>query len=120
MRFMTLRKQILGAGLLFFFAFVVLAANCATADNRPSGVYQRGSAHAGHRAGVGRAAARDVKAGFLVAKNDGSSELRKNLYKYLGSARGAARGDRIAWTPETSFPAPPQSFILDLSPVLNL
>ncbi len=119
MRFMALRKQILGVGLLFFFVFVVLASSFACADNRPSGVYQRGRAHSGHRAGVGRAAARDFKAGFLVAKDDGSSKLRKNLYNYLGSVHGAARVDRIAWTPETAFPAP-RSLILDLSPILNL
>jgi hypothetical protein len=116
---MTLRKQILSAGLLFFFVFVVLSSSFACADSRPSGVYQRARAHAGHRAGVGRAAARDFKAGFLVAKDDGSSKLRKNIYKYSAFAHGAARVDRIAWTSETSFPAP-RSFILDFSPVLNL
>jgi hypothetical protein len=119
-RFMALRKQILGVGLLYVFVFVVLASSFACADNRPSGVYQRGKAHAGHRAGVGRAAARDFKAGFLVAKNDDSPKLRKNLSKYSGSAHGAARVDSMALlTPETSFSAP-RSFILDLSPVLNL
>ena len=116
---MALRKRILSAGLLFFFAFVILSASFACADMRPWGVYQHGTAHGGHRAGVGRAAARNFKAGFLVAKNGGSSKLRKNLYKYLGSIRSAAHVDRVAGTPQTSFPAL-RSFILDLSPVLNL
>ena len=118
-RFMAARKQNLSVGLLFVFVFVVLASSSACVDSRPFCVYQRGGAHAGHRAGVGRAAARDFKAGFFVAKDDGSSKLRRNLCKYLASAHGAARVDRIAWTPETSFPAP-RSFILDFSPVLNL
>jgi len=116
---MALRKRILSAGLSFFFACVVLSASFACADMRPWGVYQRGRAHGGHRAGVGRAAARNFKAGFLVAKNGSSSKQRKNLYKYLGSVHDAVYVDRVAWTPEYLFSAP-RSFILDLSPVLNL
>ncbi len=118
---MAVRKQIFSAGLLWVFVFVVLSASLTCADIRPFGVYQRGAAHAGHRAGFGRTAAHNLKAGFLVAKDDGSSRLRKTLYNYLysGFNHGAARVDRIVWTPEPSLPSP-QSLILDLSPVLNL
>lgn len=115
---MAVRKQILG-GLSFVFVFVVLSANLVCADIRPFGVYQHAKAHAGHRSGVDRTAAHNFKAGFLVAKDDGSSRLRKNLYKYLGFTHNAARGDRIAWVSETSFPSL-RSLILDLSPALNL
>ncbi len=116
---MAARKQILSIGLLWVFVFVVLSASLACADIRPFGVYQRGTAHAGHRAGLGRTAAHNFKVGFLVARDDGSSRLRKNLYKCLGFTYEAARVDRIAWVPDPPFPSP-QSFILDLSPVLNL
>lgn len=116
---MTLRKQILSGGFLLVFAFVVLSASFACDAMKPFGVYQRGRAHAGHRAGVGRAAARNFKTGFLVAKNGGSFKLRKHFYKYLGSVHNAAHIDKVARTAESSFSAP-RSFISDLSPVLNL
>jgi len=118
-RVVTVRKRIQSGGLLLAFVFVVVSASFACADIKPFGVYQRGAAHAGHRAGVGRAAARNFKAGFVVAKNNRSSKLRKNLYKHLGSGLGAGRIDTTVWTPEASFLVP-RSFILDLSPVLNL
>ena len=116
---MAVRKEILSVGLLWVFVFVVLSASLGCADSKPFGVYQPGRAHAGHRAGLGRTAAHNLKAGFLVAKDDDSSGLRKNLYKHLGFTHDAARVDRTAWVPETSFPSP-RTCILDLSPVLNL
>ena len=116
---MTLRKQILSGGLLLVFVFVVLSASFACAAIKPFGVYQRGRAHGGHHAGVGRAAARNFKTGILVAKNGGPFKLRKTFYKYLGSVHNPARIDKVARTAECSFSAP-RSFILDLSPVLNL
>ncbi len=116
---MSARKQILSVGVLWAFVFVVLSARLVCADIRPFGVYEPGRAHAGHRVGVGRTAAHNFKVGFLVAKDDGSSRLLKNLYKYLRFTNNAARVDRIVWVPEPSFPVP-RSFILDLSPVLNL
>lgn len=119
MRAMILCKRSLSAGLLFLFVFVVLSASFTRINTRPSGVYQRGRAHAGHRTGFGRAAARNFKTGILVAKNGGSFKLRKSFYKYLGAVHDAAHADRVVWTPESSFPVP-RSFILDLSPVLNL
>ncbi len=116
---MTLRKQILSGGFLLVFVFVVLSASFACAAIKPFGVYQRGKAHAGHRAGMGRAAARNFKTGFLVAKNGGSFKLRKHFYKYWGSVHNAVNIDRIARTAECSFSVP-RSFVLDRSPVLNL
>lgn len=119
MRAMILCKRSLSAGLLFLFVFVVLSASFTRITVRPSGVYQRGRAHAGHRTGFGRSAARNFKTGIVVAKNGGSFKLRKNFYKYLGAVHDATRVDRVIWTLEFSFPVP-RSFILDLSPVLNL
>ncbi len=116
---MLARKKILASGLLFGFTFVVVSASFSSIHVRPSGVYQRGRAHASHRTGFGRAAARNFKTGFLVAKNGGSFKLRKNFYKHLGAVHIPAHIDRVAWTPESSFLAS-QSFVLDLSPVLNL
>ncbi len=119
MQAMVLRNRALSTGLLFLFVFVVVSATFSRTNIRPSGVYQRGRAHAGHRTGFGRTAARNFKTGFLVAKNGGSFKLRKNLYKSLGGVHDVARVDRVAWAPVSSFTAP-RSFVLDLSPVLNL
>jgi hypothetical protein len=115
---MAVRKQIFGAGLLLFFAFVVLSSSYLCADGRPAGVYQRGSSRSGHRSGVGRTAARNFKAGFLVAKND-SSKLEKNLDKHVGSTHAVRRLDRIARITNALLPSP-TSFVRNLSPVLNL
>ncbi len=119
MRAMVLRNRILSAGLLFLFVFVVLSASFTRINTRPSGVYQRGRAHAGHRTGFGRTAARNFKTGIVVAKNGGSFKLRKNLYKSIAGVHGTTHVDSLAWMPEPWFPAP-QSFALSLSPVLNL
>ncbi len=118
-RFMAAPKQILSVGLLGTFVFVILSASLACADSRPFGVYQPGRAHAGHRAGLGRTAAHNFKAGFLVTKDDGPSRSRKNLYKSLVFTHEAAHAGGIVWVPEPSFTLP-QTFILDLSPILNL
>ncbi len=116
---MTLPKQILSVGLVWTFVFVVLSAGLACADIRPFGLHQPGRAHAGGRAGLGRTAAHNLKAGFFVAKDDDSSRPRKNLYKDFGFAHDPACVNRLAWVPETYSPSP-RSFSLDLSPVLNL
>jgi SOS response associated peptidase (SRAP) len=118
-RFMAVRKQILSVGLLLVFVSFVLSVSLARADIKPFGVYQPGRAHAGHRAGVGRTAAHNFKAGFVVAKAGRSCGVRNHFYKYVGFTYHAGCADRIAWVPETSFPSP-QSFILSFSPVLNL
>jgi hypothetical protein len=111
-------KPFLSAGLLFFFVPVILLSSYACAGNRPAGVYQRGRAHTARHAGVGRTAARNFKAGFLVAKTD-ASKLRKNLRKHWAAMHAVPKIDSISRAPAVLFPAP-KNIVLDLSPVLNL
>ncbi len=118
-RYIGMHKQILSVGVLGVFVFFIISASLACADSRPFGVYQPGRTHAGHRVGLGRTAAHNFRAGFVVAKDDDCSKLRKNLYKCLGFTHHGARIGRIAWVAKLSFPSS-RSFILDFSPVLNL
>ena len=115
---MAASKSFLSASLLFFFVVIIVLSSYACADSRPAGVYQRGRAHTAHRAGVGRAAARNFKVGFLVAKTD-SPKLKKPVRKHLGPARPVVKIDGITSAPAVLFPAP-KKIVLDLSPVLNL
>jgi hypothetical protein len=114
---MAAGKQILSAALLLFFVFVILSSSYACASGRPAGVYERGTSRSGHHAGVGRAAARNFKAGFLAAKDD--SPQKRKLYKATGFIYASPRIDGIASTPDTLASLPP-SFTVNLSPVLNL
>ncbi len=116
---MVLRSRILNTGLLLLFIFVVLSATFSRINLRPAGVYQRGRAHAGHRTGFGRSAARNFKSGIVVAKNGGSFKLRKSLYKSFAGFHGPTHVASMTWMPEPWFPVP-QNFVLNLSPVLNL
>ena len=115
---MAIRKQTLSASLFFLFVFVVLSSSYACVESRPAGVYERGRPHSAHRAGVGRAAGRNFKAGFLVAKTD-SSKLRKNVRKHLGLVHVIPETDSMSRVPALLFPVP-KDIVLDLSPVLNL
>jgi hypothetical protein len=115
---MAARKETLSAGLVLFFVFVLLSSSYACVDSRPAGVYQKGRAQSSHHAGLGRAAARNFKSGFLETRND-SPTLKRNLYKPAGPVYAAPRIDSIAWFSNTFF-LPSKSFIFDFSPVLNL
>ncbi len=112
-------RQILSIAVLFLFILLLVSASFARANFRPSGVYQRGRAQAGHRAGFGRAAARNFKSGLLAAKNSGPSKLKRYLYRYMASVAEDTNGDCIARSSERSFGVA-QTFILELLPVLNL
>jgi hypothetical protein len=113
---MTPRKPIRYAALLSFFVLVIFSSSYACANSRPGGLYQHGAPRSGHRAGVGRAEARNFKAGF-VAKDD--FPQKNKLYQAARSTYTGPRIDGMAWTPDT-FVSLPTGFILDLSPVLNL
>jgi hypothetical protein len=110
--------SILSIGTLCLFVFVVLSGSFCNISLKQPGVYQRGGAHTNAHAGVGRAQARDFKAGFAVDRNDAP----KRITKFVHSGTPFPGVAAVEKTCCSYFTKPPVSndLVFTYSPVLTL